>query len=34
MGLLQSSAAKGSWEPEARARAQQGAIAIENSFKR
>jgi hypothetical protein len=34
MGLLQTYAAKGSWEPEARARAQQGAAAIENSFKR
>lgn len=33
MGLLQAYAAKGGWEPEARARAQQGAAAIQNSLK-
>jgi hypothetical protein len=34
MGLLQSSAAKSGWEPEARRRAQEGAARIQNSLER
>jgi len=33
MGLLQAYAAKSGWEPEARARAQQGSATIQNSLK-
>jgi hypothetical protein len=33
MGLLQCYANKGSWEPEARRRAQEGVTAIQNSMK-